>query len=566
MNAATRAASISALVALVLAAAWFFWPAPLGGGATYVTTHGISMEPGFQTGDLAILRPADSYGAGDVVAYESPTLDTIVMHRIVDRNADGFVTQGDNNDWLDDDRPAEDEILGRLFLRIPQGGKLLGALRSPGGLAVLAVVASVLVALLRTPSGRHTSRSTRRRAGGRRPVRRSDGGRPLGFSRPVRARARQVALGAAVVAMLAGTACAVLATLPVTQTEATTANVTQEGQFSYTGVAVPGTTYPSGVIGTGDTVWTRLARGLTVSFTNTVSGPELAYVKGAMRLDVSVTASDGWTTTFASSPAVAMVDGTATAAVDVDVAAASALLAQHYAEIGSNGGQATLTVTPVAQTLGTVQGESFTTGSPAPMEFVMDATSLRPAGDLTTALEPTSVTPVPVEQVVPRTFALLNVSVPLGVARIAAAAVLGIALIAFTAGAWIGRSVRGGAADQFLVRHADRIVPVQAFTPGPTVIDVADAESLHRVAERFDTVVLHHTGPDEDVFVVRDVDATYRLVIPGELERRRGKPPVPARVPAAAPGPEPEDLTTPLPVVVGLPTSVSSGLWGHCFA
>ena len=41
------------------------------------------MEPGFQTGDLAILRPAGSYAVGDVVAYRSESLDTIVMHRIV---------------------------------------------------------------------------------------------------------------------------------------------------------------------------------------------------------------------------------------------------------------------------------------------------------------------------------------------------------------------------------------------------------------------------------------------------------------------------------------------------
>ena len=42
---------------------------------------------------------------------------------------------------------------------------------------------------------------------------------------------------------------------------------------------------------------------------------------------------------------------------------------------------------------------------------------------------------------------------------------------------------------------------MQAFAPGPAVIDVADAESLHRIAERFDTVVLHQVGADEHVFV-----------------------------------------------------------------
>src|SRR3954453_15479679 len=123
MNAASRAASISALSALVLAAVWVFWPLPLGGSTTYVSTHGVSMEPRFHTGDLGILRSAGSYEVGDVVAYHSDALDTVVMHRIVAMDGDRFVTQGDNNDWLDADHPSQDEVLGTLFLRIPHGGQ-----------------------------------------------------------------------------------------------------------------------------------------------------------------------------------------------------------------------------------------------------------------------------------------------------------------------------------------------------------------------------------------------------------------------------------------------------------
>ena len=94
----------------MLAAAWLFWPAQLGGATTYVTTHGVSMEPGFSTGDLAVLRPADSYEVGDVAAYLSDSLNTVVMHRIVSVEGDRFAFQGDNNDWLDKDHPTSDEV------------------------------------------------------------------------------------------------------------------------------------------------------------------------------------------------------------------------------------------------------------------------------------------------------------------------------------------------------------------------------------------------------------------------------------------------------------------------
>ena len=97
-----------------------FWPTGLGGGTVYVTTHGISMEPRFHTGDLAILRAADHYSVGEVVAYRSTTLKTTVMHRIVAGTAPRFVFKGDNNSWLDPDHPSHNQLLGALWLRIPR--------------------------------------------------------------------------------------------------------------------------------------------------------------------------------------------------------------------------------------------------------------------------------------------------------------------------------------------------------------------------------------------------------------------------------------------------------------
>ena len=47
------------------------------------------MEPGFHAGDLAILRTADRYAVGDVVAYRSPILNTVVMHRSCPRTSPG---------------------------------------------------------------------------------------------------------------------------------------------------------------------------------------------------------------------------------------------------------------------------------------------------------------------------------------------------------------------------------------------------------------------------------------------------------------------------------------------
>jgi signal peptidase I len=552
MTAAPRAARVSALAALLLVAVYLFWPSGLGGGTTYVTTHGISMEPRFHTGDLAILRSADHYSVGDVVAYRSATLDTIVMHRIVSVDGDRFVIQGDNNSWLDPDKPSTDLVLGKLWLRVPQGGKALAAVTSPVYLVMVGTVGLALVGAARRPRSRHAARRVRRR-----PALHA-----RAFPATVRAYARQVALTSAAVVLVAGIGGGVLLAMPSTHTASRTLHVTQHGQFSYAGTAEAGTTYPDGRVSTGDTVWTKLADDLTVSFTNTVSGPDLADLQGAMRLDVTIASADGWSSYLNSSPVVALANGSATATAAIDTARASALLARHYAEIGTPSAAATLAVNPVVVTTGTAGGKAFQAGSPAALAFTVDATSLRLAGNAgqaDEALAPSTSTDVKVGQVVPRRFTVLSAAIPIGLARMVAGVAFTLALVVLAAAAWIGRTARGDAADEFVVKHAARILPVAAFDAGPTVIDVSDAESLHRVAERFDTLVLHHAGEDADVFAVRDVDATYRFVVPGGREARARPPvPVPVRVQ------EPDDLTAPLPVVVPAPlTSVSAGLWGR---
>ncbi|MCF6744223.1 signal peptidase I [Blastococcus sp. KM273128] len=543
MTAASRVASTSAVVALVLATMWLFWPAGLGGGTTYVTTYGESMEPEFSAGDLAVLSRAGSYSIGDVVAYRSESLDTIVMHRIVAADAEGFVTQGDNNDWLDEDRPTRGEILGRLFVRIPQGGKALEAVGSPWVLGAVGLATSLVLGASRRKRGGHRARALRRRLPA---VRRPSFAVPS-FSVPsvsvppvrlprvhrstatplVRARARQVAMASGAVALVAALGAAVLFAVPGTETVEEPVTVTQQGRFSYTGTAERGTTYPDGTVATGDTVWTRLSTGLTVSYEDTVTGPELAGLQGALRLDVTVQAADGWSTYLTSGPVVGFTDGVATTSVDVDATRAAEVLARHYAEVGVSGSTATLTVTPTVALSGSVRGTAFEAGSPAGLNFALDPTALRLAGDPGAVLTTTTPTSVEVTTVGPRSFDVLALAVPIGVARGAALAVLALALAVAGVGAVLGRAGRGDAADEFIVRHADRIVPVAGLATGGTVIDVSDADSLRRVAERFDTVVLHHAGPDADVFAVRDVDATYRFVVPGGAERR-GRPPVPA--------------------------------------
>jgi len=141
--------------------AWALWFRPefLGGRVDYILVGGRSMLPTLHGGDLVVVQREPAYRVGDVVAYRSEGLDTTVMHRIVQRDGDRFVTQGDNNDFLDEDHPTTDDVMGTLWFRVPHGGKALAALTSPAVLGVVSVAVGALMWAVRRPRRRGRGRA-----------------------------------------------------------------------------------------------------------------------------------------------------------------------------------------------------------------------------------------------------------------------------------------------------------------------------------------------------------------------------------------------------------------------
>ena len=113
---------------------------------SYDLIRGNSMEPTLHGNDLALARKQSSYQVGDIVTFR--TEGGNVIHRIVGGSADeGFITQGDNTQVTDLWRPKPNDILGKMWIRVPSGGRVVETIRSPLVLAALIAALGVFVVL-----------------------------------------------------------------------------------------------------------------------------------------------------------------------------------------------------------------------------------------------------------------------------------------------------------------------------------------------------------------------------------------------------------------------------------
>ncbi len=143
-------ASWAATLALLLVWSATLRPVALGGPASFIGVDGASMESTLFDGDLVVLRERDSYELGDVVAYRvpegAPGEGHNIVHRIVGGDGStGYITQGDNNSYTDVWQPREADVIGEVWIEVPNAARWAGYLRDPGTLALVVGVVSFLL-------------------------------------------------------------------------------------------------------------------------------------------------------------------------------------------------------------------------------------------------------------------------------------------------------------------------------------------------------------------------------------------------------------------------------------
>jgi signal peptidase I len=527
----------TALALVILGTAWFYLaPTQLGGSATYVVTHGISMEPRFHTGDLAIVRSRSSYHVGEVVAYHNHQLHTIVLHRIIGREGDKYLFKGDNNDFVDPERPVASQLIGSLWIHIPGAGVRLQSIRSPAVMGGLIFVGMLLL-FGGAFTQRRRERHRQRRAGG------SIDSSPRLPQRPGGPVIAVLTIG--LLALLPFLALALLAfTRPLTTSRAVNIPYKQSGKLSYTAAEAPGPAYPAGRASTGEPLFTNVLPAVGVRFDYQFESATKHAVAGRATLSAKITSTSGWHTTLAlGSPTYfrgdhALVTGTLnlgslvalmqSVETTTKVRGTYALTITPRVEADGRVGQAPLKATFAPEIkFSVVEGEikpegtaessgatpspgkasSSSSGSSAPSQFAPSS-----SGSVASSQqEPTSLTLgiVQPSDATLRALALGAIAIVLGV-LLATLALLRAKVVRFAP----RRRAEGAS---ILARYRHLIVPVARVwpLPGVPVIDVSDMDALVRIAEHYERSILHEAPPEGEAFWVTDESGQFRYTVAG---------------------------------------------------
>ena len=138
-NRAANALAVAAVIAVLVV----LRPGPLGGGSALTVISGNSMEPTMSQGDAVLALRHSSYNPGDIVVYripDGPATGRHVIHRLVERTPDGWVTQGDNRDTVDPWRPTDSDIVGVAAVAVPGAGNVVLWLGSRTAVVIIAAL------------------------------------------------------------------------------------------------------------------------------------------------------------------------------------------------------------------------------------------------------------------------------------------------------------------------------------------------------------------------------------------------------------------------------------------
>jgi signal peptidase I len=533
-----RRVAAGAVTAIAIVGAWLLLAPPsLGGQFRYAVVSGISMEPSLRHGDLVLLRPHATYHIGEVVAYRNAQLGRVVLHRIIRRSGPYYIFKGDNNDFVDPDRPTRSDLLGGLSLRVPMVGNVVDWLHTP---AIAALAASALVLLAfgwsaasyrrrRVPAPSVTRRATRPRPSD------NGGGTPGG---------RYVLAAGVALAVVSGLAALIAYSRATTISRSVVGGYSQEGTYSATAEVKPSALYSSGRISTGETMFVKAVSHATLGFRYRFATSLPHDVRGRGRLHLSLTSALGWSTDLPTPPARSFEGDSIDLTTPIDLTALERSIQSYLRLSGEPADTFTVSLAPQISVRGRISGTSLTdTFSPAPISFIVDDRTFRlenqalgstdPGQPPSNGLTPSGAGVVDGHE--PATVSLFVLRQPVRTVRRFSVVGLLAGIVLTLAGAAVLKTRRSGwePTDELAEirrRYGNRLVRITTppLEPRGGYTDVSELDALARLAQSLDRPILEHFEDAQHTFYIED-RSTYRHRLDPETSRQAARPAPQAR-------------------------------------
>ena len=482
------------------------------------------MEPHFHAGDLVLVRQQSDYRVGQIVAYRNKQLDTTVLHRIVGRTGSRYVFKGDNNNFQDFEHPTRSQLLGAMWIHVPGAGAELASIRSPALIGGLFALGMLLIG-----GAAFTKRRRRRRR-----ERRNEQRVPSPLTAPSWPAPGLLAFGLA--AILPFVALALLAF-----TRPTAANVYDERRRTSSGARSPtrrarrrGRPTRTGALRTGDPLFTHVVRTVDFAFSYRFVSPARQPRHRARRaqrdgrVDQRLDDDSAAGQSSDSPPRRRPARGHARPGLAAEIG---------LSRRGDHGGARLLHGHDRAQDRRNrrVGGSPLHATFSPETKFSLNALEMRPVTSSGAASEARTTVgsfshrtagTVTVRRSQPAHLSLVLVTVPVATAR--AVALVGIAavLCALLAASALARTGSREETTRILSRYGSMIVPVAQIwqQPGVAVIDVADFDSLLKIAAHYERSILHEHADYGDAFWVTDESGQFRYAIWASTARRPRPP------------------------------------------
>ena len=494
-----------------MALAWvLLMPLQIGGQTSYVIVNGNSMEPLLHKGDLVLLRAQQEYAIDDIVTYKHPGIGPVI-HRIMDRDLDRYILQGDNNDWIDPYEPIHADLTGKYWFHIPGTGKILLSFRQPWILALVAGISTLVIgmSMFETDDPQTTALTKQKKK------------LPF-FSSLLKTMGELLAdwkdnfwlviytLAAA------GILLGVFAfTRPLINKSTVETLYQQTGYFSYSGSATD-EVYDSQQIESGDPIFPILGCTVNFTFDYGLHTPMPFSGGGSYVVNAEVRDHSGWNRLIPISAEISFEGSSFHTEQVMDVCVAQDLIDDKHKATGAAQTFYFLRLIPTVTINGIVDGQILEdTFSPA-LEFIIEPEQVylnKNNEENQDPFKPGSVGILTRERMVPNTINIFQIPLPVPAARLITIVCLALAAIGAGLATFVFKEAEGS--DERLwakLQFGEHMLEINTSPVGANdrLVELASLEELVQLVERYGGAVLFHEESPNINYYVRDDGVVYR--------------------------------------------------------